>query len=71
MAQSSSSLALQLLVLTNRIWSLLFCSHPDFGAYHKCNFRLLFQPSVIQQQSRVKHTHVPVITPQTPVRVWS
>ncbi|RLN89350.1 hypothetical protein BBJ28_00018208 [Nothophytophthora sp. Chile5] len=40
--------------------------HPDFGAYHKCNFRLSFQASSALQKSGVKKKRSSEITAQTP-----
>ncbi|KAF1329071.1 hypothetical protein FI667_g6123, partial [Globisporangium splendens] len=40
--------------------------HPDFGSYHKCNFRLCFQTATILQKSGIKKTRIPEITAETP-----
>uniref|UniRef100_K3X9W1 Uncharacterized protein n=1 Tax=Globisporangium ultimum (strain ATCC 200006 / CBS 805.95 / DAOM BR144) TaxID=431595 RepID=K3X9W1_GLOUD len=40
--------------------------HPDFGSYHKCNFRLCFQTAPILQKSGIKKTRIPEITAETP-----
>lgn len=43
-------------------------SHPEFGSYNKCNFRLRFQTSPILQKSGIKKHRIAEITPETPVR---
>ncbi|RLN63815.1 hypothetical protein BBJ29_006899 [Phytophthora kernoviae] len=40
--------------------------HPDFGAYHKCNFRLSFPTSTALQKSGISKKTSSEITPQTP-----
>ncbi|KAG7396825.1 hypothetical protein PHYBOEH_001685 [Phytophthora boehmeriae] len=40
--------------------------HPDFGAYHKCNFHLSFPTSAVLKKSGISKKTSSEITPQTP-----